>query len=254
VGIVVNIIVFASLTTKRLKPLGHPMTGLSKGDADRLALRMCGVVVLFVLIPTAIAAPLKPYLGVDTLALVSELFVLAAVVVFLKFEIMGKADTYSRLVGRRDQWPKLCLYGIAGFAASLPVTITMALVMTTLFKDQPKPTHPITEQIGAGTGPLTILMFFVLVVVMAPLLEEISFRGMLFPALGRYIGPVGGILVSAFLFGAIHPQGPVLWAALASIGAFSALLAYLTRSLIPSMVLHACQNAMTLTVAIVFLY
>jgi membrane protease YdiL (CAAX protease family) len=97
-------------------------------------------------------------------------------------------------------------------------------------------------------------MMYVLVSVMAPLIEETAFRGLLFPALSRYLSPAASILLSGFMFGAIHPQGPLLWAALGGIGAVAALLSYLTGSLIPSMVMHACQNFCVLTLSVVLLY
>jgi membrane protease YdiL (CAAX protease family) len=50
----------------------------------------------------------------------------------------------------------------------------------------------------------TTILFGVLVVGLGPLFEELTFRGFLMPLLVRSLGPAGGILLTALLFGALH--------------------------------------------------
>ena len=57
-------------------------------------------------------------------------------------------------------------------------------------------------------------------------------------------------LVSSFLFASIHPQGPVLWAALASVALFSCFLAQKTRSLVPSITMHLAHNTTLLALTL----
>ncbi|MCH8922998.1 MAG: ATP-binding cassette domain-containing protein [Planctomycetes bacterium] len=60
----------------------------------------------------------------------------------------------------------------------------------------------------------------------------------LFPALAeRLKSPWAGMLVSGFLFAAIHPQGPSGWPPLLAVGFMAALVTYQTGSLLPAMVL-----------------
>lgn len=64
-----------------------------------------------------------------------------------------------------------------------------------------KETLPIEELLKARSS---ILLFGVLGVVIAPLVEETIFRGFLYPVIARWLGIVAGILVTGTLFGLMH--------------------------------------------------
>ena len=55
----------------------------------------------------------------------------------------------------------------------------------------------------AETGSEMFLLFF-LGAVLAPLGEEVYFRGFLYPSLKRHLGIFGGIVVSGMVFGMLH--------------------------------------------------
>ena len=88
-----------------------------------------------------------------------------------------------------------------------------------------------------GTGGWSILM----TVVLAPILEETLFRGMLQGAITERDGATRGILLSTLLFGIIHivPQ-QVINAFL--IGIILGYIYFRTRSLVTVMLLHALNN------------
>lgn len=50
----------------------------------------------------------------------------------------------------------------------------------------------------------TLLLFFLFVVVLGPLCEELGFRGFLMPLLVRSLGSAGGIVLTGVLFGFLH--------------------------------------------------
>lgn len=79
----------------------------------------------------------------------------------------------------------------------------------------------------------------------APVVEEIVFRGVLYGWLRRFLSPALGIVLSALVFGAVHGI-PQLIPALAVQGAILALVYERTRSLWPSIVLHGVFNAIML--------
>jgi membrane protease YdiL (CAAX protease family) len=83
------------------------------------------------------------------------------------------------------------------------------------------------------------------IAVVAPIAEEISFRGYLFPALTRWRGPWLAAVVTGLLFGAAHflVYPPAFLPALAFFGFGSCLLFWFTGSLLPSICLHAINNA-----------
>jgi membrane protease YdiL (CAAX protease family) len=79
-------------------------------------------------------------------------------------------------------------------------------------------------------------------VVLAPLFEEIAFRGLLFATLRRRLGPTSSALLSAAVFGAAHGYGllgfiSVLWSGLLWAWAYEK-----TGSLLPGILAHAINN------------
>jgi hypothetical protein len=91
----------------------------------------------------------------------------------------------------------------------------------------------------------------VLVTVLAPLAEEVLFRGYMFTALRNWRGLWPAALISGVVFGAIHvgstPVG--LLVPLAVFGVGLALLYAWTRSLHPPIALHAINNSIAFGVS-----
>jgi uncharacterized protein len=102
------------------------------------------------------------------------------------------------------------------------------------------------HHLAAGTALLATLG----VAVTAPIAEEITFRGYLFPALTRWRGPWVAALLTGVLFGAAHiaslPAPFLLGAAAFGFGA--CLLFWFTGSLLPGVAVHSFNNAIVLTV------
>lgn len=86
-------------------------------------------------------------------------------------------------------------------------------------------------------------------VVIAPVVEEVIFRGLLFGALAGRLGVLASAVISALLFGAVHGD-PVLFPALAAIGFIGALAYAATGNLWVSIILHASSNAIGAVVLI----
>ena len=123
----------------------------------------------------------------------------------------------------------------------IPVSMAAGMVGTLLFKFLP-PQHPASEQLMASPTPFMLLTVLLSACVAAPFCEEIVFRGLFFPAMHRVTALVLSVAVTSFSFALLHPQGPALWAALASVGAFSCLAVRYTKSLVPSIVMHFGHN------------
>ena len=102
-----------------------------------------------------------------------------------------------------------------------------------------RPAHTDTAA-AHGLGP--VLALVVVLVVGAPLVEELFFRGLVLRSLlARTPAPVA-IVVSAVLFGLAHFEA-VQFAGLALFGAVLGALAWRTGRLAPSMAAHAAFNA-----------
>lgn len=105
-------------------------------------------------------------------------------------------------------------------------------------------------QIDALTGgePLTLpalLLALLLVAGLAPLVEELFFRGMIYPLLRQQWGPAVAVVASAAIFSAAHLI-PLLFPALFVVGLLLGLLREWSRSLWPCIFYHALQNGLAL--------
>jgi membrane protease YdiL (CAAX protease family) len=86
------------------------------------------------------------------------------------------------------------------------------------------------------------------VAVTAPLAEEITFRGFLFPALTRWRGPWLAAAITGLLFGAAHVAAlpAALLPGVAFFGFGACLLFWFTGSLLPGVAVHSLNNAVAL--------
>jgi membrane protease YdiL (CAAX protease family) len=100
-----------------------------------------------------------------------------------------------------------------------------------------------------GDSGVERLVSVVLVVVIAPLAEEMIFRGVVLSGVMRRVGPVPGILVTAAVFAAVHLD---LWrfVPLAFLGIVLGYLAWQSRSVWPAVVAHALVNGFAYVVAL----
>jgi membrane protease YdiL (CAAX protease family) len=96
-----------------------------------------------------------------------------------------------------------------------------------------------------STGPLNILLKYLAVAGMAPLLEELLFRGYLQNSFMRKMKPGYAIALASLIFAAVHFQ-PLATPALFVMGAAFGYLYHLTGSLKTNIALHALNNAAAL--------
>lgn len=107
--------------------------------------------------------------------------------------------------------------------------------------------HPepdeLPRSLGVDQGIGLAIATGVLVIVVAPFVEELFFRGFLFAALRNGTGVWGGALISGAIFGAIHLK-PEYFVPLAALGVVLALLYQRTGSIWPCIFMHAGNNAL----------
>lgn len=95
----------------------------------------------------------------------------------------------------------------------------------------------------AMTNPLEQAAFVVAVVVLAPLAEELLFRGVLVHGLAERLGVVTTAVISGFIFSAYHLD-PVGFLPRFEIGIVLALVVWKCGSLWPVIAAHAANNAL----------
>lgn len=155
--------------------------------------------------------------------------------------------------------------GIAVYIAGIPWlfgSLIFSGILIAIFGNQPDPksfsggegpAHPIQDMIGSD-GMWGIAMVVITAVIMAPLVEETVFRGVLYRHLRevshswtRWLSVPFSAGLSAFVFAAIHPQGILLVPPLAMLGALFAVAREWRGSLAAPMTMHAVHNGMLVT-------
>ena len=135
------------------------------------------------------------------------------------------------------------VWGAALFTGGLGLLAVVLLqrVMTRLV------TLPQQQDLDASQYPFVTVLFWVLMsALVAGVVEETAFRGHMQRPIERRHGPVIAILVTGGLFGFAHFTHPevtlVLMPFYLALAAVYGTLAYLTDSILPSLVLHAGGN------------
>lgn len=108
------------------------------------------------------------------------------------------------------------------------------------------------DELGIDEGPLALVAVTALVTVVAPISEELFFRGYFFSALRTSLGMVRAGLVTGLVFGGIHAFSvahPAFLLPLAAFGFGLCLLYVRTGSLYPCISLHALNNSLALGVS-----
>jgi membrane protease YdiL (CAAX protease family) len=93
----------------------------------------------------------------------------------------------------------------------------------------------------AATNPQTRRLSFIALVLIPPVIEEIIFRGFIFPAFSKKRGVIFGAITSSLLFGLAHLQGNVTVYTIV-LGLLLCLMYVKLRSIVPGMVLHMINN------------
>jgi membrane protease YdiL (CAAX protease family) len=128
------------------------------------------------------------------LALFAQLLTYAAVALYMILLVEGKYHTRF-WQGVRWNWP-----GIAGVSLVGLGVVMLGLDFLGRFLPMPKETP--FDQFFAR--PSDAYLTAVFAVTLGPLMEELFFRGFLYPVVARRLGAVWGILLTALPFGLIH--------------------------------------------------
>jgi len=229
-----------AIETAPVKPAREPFWGYA--DLGLVLLLIAFGLVLLVIIDGIIEVA-DPHLRSDYTPLVLPTNMAAYVVVYLALKlVLGSrygAPVFSSLGWRRTRL-NLVLVGAGGVALAFALSALGSLLHT------PKVETPFE---ALTNNPYSFAFLAVTAIVIAPVFEELFFRGLVQPLLCRSFGALAGIGITASLFGALHaPEYSEQWQY-----AFSVLLAGIafgvmrerTKSIIPGTVMHGCFNAVS---------
>ena len=108
----------------------------------------------------------------------------------------------------------------------------------------------VTRELGVDEGALGAIAAGILIIVAAPLSEEIFFRGFMFAGIRKSAGFWVGAIVSSAVWGLFHYTGTDSWGVCLQLALFGLALCWLyerTGSIWPTIAVHGFNNALAFT-------
>ena len=166
----------------------------------------------------------------------------AVLVATVLHEASARGRPVAERLGLRFRWVDAPVGLVVGVATQLMVIPALYLPFRSLIDDDDL-SGPARDLLGSASG-LGLAVIGVSVVVVAPVVEELFFRGLLLRAMQHRWGTAAAVAASSIVFGATHFQ-PLQLPALATAGAVFAVSAVRTRRLGTAIAVHAAFNATT---------
>ena len=221
-------------------------------DSDRYAFRYLIYLALYLVLPILgfFLGFLKGVLPGEVVSLVLYLSWAGLLIVSLKIGVPEK-DSLSKIIGNKENPLKLAGLGVAAALANFPVILLMTAVISLVSKFFPESSHPTSVALTSNPSLMVIVFSVFTAAIFAPFMEELTFRGLLFPGLAQLLkSPYWAMALQGFMFAIIHPQGLLIAPVLMLIGMMGSFVAYKTGSLIPGMVMHCVHNSLILGLAL----
>jgi uncharacterized protein len=178
------------------------------------------------------------------LALIAELAAYAAVAIymFLLIEVKYRARFWLSI---RWNWPKIAGLNFIGVGV-----LMLGFDLLGRFLPMPK-TTPFDQFFDS---PMDAYLTAAFAITLGPLMEEIFFRGFLYPVLARRLGVFWGIVLTALPFGGMHYIQYRSWAAVLIIilvGVVLTTVRAVTKSVASSFLAHVGYNGTLMVLAAV---
>tara|TARA_Y100001968_G_scaffold223690_1_gene206328 strand:+ start:4594 stop:5940 length:1347 start_codon:yes stop_codon:yes gene_type:complete len=167
---------------------------------------------------------------------------------FMIIKYQLKSVTASNLDGGWLQWKikpfkEAIIKSISGWLMIMPLVLLVGWLMTEIFGDQGG-SNPLLDLVLSSNEFLPLLLLFVTTVVLAPVFEELVFRGILLPVLISRMGKIIGLVLSALIFALAHlsvGELPPLFA----LGIGLGLMRLSSGRLLPCALMHSLWNGVT---------
>lgn len=157
------------------------------------------------------------------------------------FSVVRYHVSWDRLGLRGQVISGGCALSVLLLIASYVIRFVYAAILMLLgIQAQPQQILTYLDTRGAG-----FVLTFIAAAVVAPIAEEIFFRGFMYGGLRGRIGVIGAMIVSTLFFTVLHLSVD-LFVPIFVLGLFLAWLYEYTGSLYPGIFLHAANNALSL--------
>ena len=216
---------------------------------------LVGGLLLVVIVPPLLVLPFDPKIASDPNN-ASDAAILATQALFDGFLIaiaIGMASEWHfnlrKALGRLG-WRRFEPSALGWMFAMLGTYYVGAIAFSALVVQPDQ--EDIGKELGVCSPGIGIAIFAVMaIVVLAPVAEEIFFRGFFFAGLRQRWSLWPSALLSGAIFGLVHaPTGPTAAIPLAGLGVGLAWLYNKTGSLYPCMLAHFLNNAIAISVVI----
>ena len=135
------------------------------------------------------------------------------------------------------------IYGFKGWLMIIPFVLLVSLIMNILI-DNKNGSNPLLEIVLNNNNNFAFILLFLTTTFLAPLFEEIIFRGVLLPVLSRDFGKVLGVIISSFVFALAHlsiGEMPPLFI----LGIGLGITRLVSGRLLSSVIMHSLWNGLT---------
>jgi membrane protease YdiL (CAAX protease family) len=231
-------------------PAGEPSPGPKRSVFREMTWRWSDVIVGFVpdITMSASAALINPaWLWVGPRWLWLPIIITGQAWMFLyPLWIIRSRARLPRLPRPRTVFVEV-LFALLATAVLMVVLTAVFSALFYLFGDRATTTMP-WKPIAASPNWYDSFGFLMLSVLVAPVAEEVFFRGMLYNALRRRLHVIVAAPVQAIIFGLCHHFGPADTIGVVLIGLALALLYEWRKTLLAPVLMHALVNALAMAV------
>jgi uncharacterized protein len=174
---------------------------------------------------------LNEYIDIEATNLISELLVVG-VPLWIAYLIRKKLTNYKAFNFKIDNFRIIPFIVLGSVVLLFGIASPLGNIIPV-----PESYKNSLMELGSQDG----IFSFLLLVIAAPILEELLFRGIILDGLLKRYSPLVSILISSFLFGIAH-LNPWSFINGLAIGMFSGWVYFKTRSILPSIIIHASAN------------
>ena len=159
--------------------------------------------------------------------------------------------TASRFLQPVPSMFDLVFFVIIGTVATLCLQVGINLFLTeVLGLNAVEDTNPLRNLPEGGLTTLFVALMVLNVVILAPVFEELLFRGLIFHRLQDKYSPTTAMIISAALFALIHFDLKV-FPALFTLGFIAAYAVHRTGSIMPAIGMHLLNNMIAISLTLV---
>jgi membrane protease YdiL (CAAX protease family) len=192
-------------------------------------------------------ARLLPFLRPVFIPMVYGFHALAGTCYLLRAEGVGPRALWRRVAPGRHG--AALAAGLGFFALAFAAVVAVSVALSPLLPSGQSPQRELLELLARMQGAWAVILLFLTVAVLAPVFEELMFRGFLLPWLGERLGPRLGdrrarllaVAITGLSFGVMHMQ-PLGLPTLTTLGIVLGFAVLRTGNLASSILVHGLWN------------